>query len=45
MRVRVRVTAARSSGCSGARVAAAFARTHARLDRPRPIAVEVPHSG
>ena len=40
-----RVTAARSSGFSGARVAAAFASTHARLERPRPMAVAVPHSG
>ena len=44
-RVRVRFTAASSKGCSGARVAAAFASTHARLERPRPMAVGVPHSG
>ena len=44
-RVRVRFTAARSSRFSGARVAAAFASTHARLERPRPMAVAVPHSG
>ena len=43
-RVRVRFTAARRRGCSGARVAAALARTHARLERPSPMAVGVPHS-